>query len=448
VKLLRLLKRELAAEARSWVDAGLVSEEQAGRILERYGARLPDGTERSAGYLVLLSLAALFAGLSILVFVSANWDEIPRGLRMGTLVALTLAFHALGLRQQRAANPKIAAVWFLLGCLSYGSSIFLIAQIYHLGEHYPDGIWWWAVGTLPFVILTRSRAITWLMTVVALIWLGTETFETFFPISWPLFAAVIFWFCIAQKESLLLFLSNVVATTFWLEILFARYLGEDQLFAVEAEHLPLTLGLFVIYYALGKWMEGRADRPRLPEYGMALRLWSLRLGLIVLLIFSFAEAWEEVMALEYESPAWVWSWLVFVTGVTGAFLYRIWLERGTRAWWDDGLSALAYLLFFALVVSVSLLTTGKHEELAIGLQLFGNVACVGSGIWLILRALRDSVTLYFYTGIGVILILALLRYADLVGDYVGGSLLFLFFAAVLFGSARFWRAHVRKGASR
>ena len=84
---------------------------------------------------------------------------------------------------------------------------------------------------------------------------------------------------------------------------------------------------------------------------------------------------------------------------------------------------------------------------AIGLQLFGNFACVGSGIWLILRALRDSITLYFYTGVGVILILALLRYADLVGDYIGGSLLFLFFAGVLFGSARFWRAHIHKGVS-
>jgi uncharacterized membrane protein len=447
VKILRFLKRELAAEARSWVDERIVSEEQAGRILERYGARLPDGSERSVGYTVLLSLAALFAGLSILVFVSANWDEIPRGLRMGTLVALTLAFHALGLRQQRAANPKIAAIWFLLGCFSYGTSIFLIAQIYHLGEHYPDGIWWWAVGTLPFAILTRSRAITWLMAVVALIWLATETAETFFPISWPLFAAAIFWFCLYQKESLLLFLVNLVATSFWLEILFARYLGEDHFFAVEEEHIPLTLGLFVLYYALGKWMEGRTDRPRLPEYGMALRLWSLRLGLIVLLLFSFAEAWEAAMKLQYESPALVWGWLIVVTGVTGFFLQRIWIERGPRAWWDDGLSALAYLLFFALVVLISLLTNEENENLAIGLQLFGNLACVGSGIWLILRALRDSVTLYFYTGVGVILILALLRYADLVGDYVGGSLLFLFFAGVLFGSARFWRAHVRKGGS-
>jgi len=447
VKLFRLLKRELAAEARSWVDERIVSEEQAGRILERYGARLPDGTERSVGYIVLLSLAALFAGLSILVFVSANWDEIPRGVRMGTLVALTLAFHIIGLYQKRFGDAKIATVWFLLGCLSYGASIFLIAQIYHLGEHYPDGIWWWAVGTLPFAILLRSLPITWLMTATALIWLGTETSETFFPVSWPLFAAVIFWFCIYQKESLVLFLTNLVATTFWIEILFARYLGEDHLFAMEEEHVPLTLGLFVIYYALGKWMETRIDRPRLPEYGMALRLWSLRLGLVVLLAFSFAEAWEAAMELEYESPALVWIWLVVVTGTTGIFLQRIWVERGPRAWWDDGLSALAYLLFFALIVLISLVMSEKNEDLAIGLQLFGNLACLGSGIWLILRALRDSVTLYFYTGVGVILILALLRYADLVGDYVGGSLLFLFFAGVLFGSARFWRAHIRKGAS-
>lgn len=57
MKFLRLLKRELAAEARNWIDEGFVSEEQARRILGRYGARLPDGTERSVGYIVLLSRA-------------------------------------------------------------------------------------------------------------------------------------------------------------------------------------------------------------------------------------------------------------------------------------------------------------------------------------------------------------------------------------------------------
>ena len=448
MKLLRLLKRELSSEARSWVDEGILSEEQAGRILGRYGARLPDGSERSVGYIVLLSLAALFAGLSILVLISENWADIPRGLRMWALVALTLAFHGLGLHQQSAANTKIASIWFLLGCLTYGTSIFLIAQIYHLGEHYPDGIWWWAVGTIPFVVLTRSTAISWLLTAVSVIWLCTETSETFLPVSWPLFAGVIFWFCLSQKQSLLLFLTNIVATSFWIEVLFARFIGDRRFMTPNEEHIPITLGLFVVYYVLGKWMELRDDLPRISEYGMVLRLWALRLGLVVLLVLSFEQPWQGLMELQYQAPGLVLGWSLLVTAIASFLLHRIWVERGTRAWLDDGLSGLAYLFVFLLVVLISLTTTGKNADLALMLQLFGNFACVGSGIWLIMRALRDSITLYFYTGIGVILITALLRYADLVGDYIGGSLLFLFFAAVLFAAARFWRAHTRAGVAR
>ena len=32
---------------------------------------------------------------------------------------------------------------FFLGNLFYGASIILVAQIYHLGEHMPDGVFWW-----------------------------------------------------------------------------------------------------------------------------------------------------------------------------------------------------------------------------------------------------------------------------------------------------------------
>jgi len=448
VKLLRLLKRELSSEARSWVDEGILSEEQAGRILGRYGARLPDGSERSVGYIVLLSLAALFAGLSILVLVSENWADIPRGLRMGALVALALAFHGLGLQQQKASNEKIASIWFLLGCLTYGTSIFLIAQIYHLGEHYPDGIWWWAVGTIPFAILTRSTAITWLLTAVSVLWLWTETGETFFPVSWPLFAGVLFWFCLFQKTSILLFLTNLVATSFWIEVLFARFIGDRRFMTLHEEHIPITLGLFVVYYVLGKWMELRSDLPRISEYGMVLRLWALRIGLVVLLILSFEQPWEEMMKMQYQIPGLVLGWSLLVTGIACFLLHRIWVERGTQAWLDDGLSGLAFLLVYLLVVLVSLTTADENANLALMLQLFSNFACVASGIWLIMRALRDSITLYFYTGVGVILITALLRYVDLVGDYIGGSLLFLVFSAVLFAAARFWRFRTRAGSAR
>ena len=41
---------------------------------------------------------------------------------------------------------------FFVGCLFYGCGIWLVAQVFHLNAHYPDGFWWWALGVLPFAL--------------------------------------------------------------------------------------------------------------------------------------------------------------------------------------------------------------------------------------------------------------------------------------------------------
>ena len=84
MKLIRLLKRDLAGEAQSWVDRDIITEEQGQEILGLYGATLPTGKERSIGYYVLLSLSALMVGLAVILIVSANWENIPRSVHFST----------------------------------------------------------------------------------------------------------------------------------------------------------------------------------------------------------------------------------------------------------------------------------------------------------------------------------------------------------------------------
>ncbi len=82
----------------------------------------------------------------------------------------------------------------------------------------------------------------------------------------------------------------------------------------------------------------------------------------------------------------------------------------------------------------------SHDrELAVMLQVIYNLLAVGLGIWLIHRALGLGISHYFFLGIALILFTALLRYADLIGDYIGGAVLFAVCAGVLIGSAKFWR---------
>ena len=71
-----------------------------------------------------------------------------------------------------------------------------------------------------------------------------------------------------------------------------------------------------------------------------------------------------------------------------------------------------------------------------------NLMLVVTGVWLIRRGIDDAITHFFYTGVGVLLLTALLRYFDLIGDYIGGAILFMIAATVLFGAARYWRSHM------
>ncbi len=443
MRFLRLLKRELGAEARAWVDDGLLSREQAEKILARYGAELPTGQERSLGYYVLLSLAALFGGLSLLVLVSANWEQIPREVRMGGLILLTLAFHGVGYRYFRRGAEALSSVWFLLGCLAYGTGIFLIAQIYHLGEHFPDGILWWALGTLPFAIITRTLPCAYLATALSAAWLIAETQESFVPLEWPLMGVPLFWFCLRVRHSKLMFLGLLVSGTFWLEVLFSYYVQKTRDFDAVAELVPLTLGLFVLYHAWGRLWEDTAKNPDWAEYGALLRLWAVRLGLVTLLVFSFDGPWRELIELDYTTPILVWAVLFSVLAGTSAMAFAYVRKRPKLAARQTAI--LASAAGYAAMVLISLVVRSSASSVVIPLQVATNLVCIGTGVWLIVRAIEDALTHYFYAGIGLILMTAFLRYIDLVGDYVGASALFLVFAAILYGAARYWRH--RKGVA-
>lgn len=437
MRVLRFLKRELAAEARGWVNDGLLSEEQAERILARYGTRLPDGRERSAGYYVLVSLAALFAGLALLVLVSANWDDIPRGVRMGGLAAITAAFHGVGLWNFRRGRETLASVWFFLGCLAYGTAVFLIAQIYHLGEHFPDGIFWWALGSLPFALLARSTPIALLTVTLTGAWLVAEASESFVPVAWPLLGAGLLYFCLWVRTSKLVFLGTIASGTFWIEVLVSRWLSHTRNFDWPAELLPVSLGLFLLYQAWGRVWEDRKEDDAWAEYGALLRLWAVRIGLVMLLVFSFEGPWVGVLETRYAVPGFVVAWTaVSLLGVALLALYARAKNGERKAGWWSVLASCAGVVF---LTAVALTTSRDHEHLAVVLQVLTNLACVGAGIWLIVAAIEDGLTHYFYGGVGLLLVTALLRYVDLVGDYVGASLLFFVFAGILLGAARFWR---------
>ena len=69
------------------------------------------------------------------------------------------------------------------------------------------------------------------------------------------------------------------------------------------------------------------------------------------------------------------------------------------------------------------------------------------GIWLVARGIEGKISHYFHVGVSIILLTGLLRYIDLVGNYMGAAILFAVFAAILLFAARYWRAALQGEAS-
>lgn len=427
MRLLRLFKRDLARESATWVEQGLISEEQARSICAQYDIDYASAGEQASGYHLLTALGYLFIGLALITLIGANWDDIPRGLRMAGLLVTTLATHGLALRAYFAGKADSAAQLFLLGNFFYGASIILIAQIYHLGEHMPDGVFWWALGSLPFGVLLRHTILTLFSVLLALLWFFLEFGMGFYPAMFPVFIAAGLYVLMRGEYSAVLFLAVLFSIGLWVEATLAlAWSGGLYRMEWQAEHLAVSVALFVFAYAFSQWL-GARDSGRARDYSLLLSLWSLRFGLLVMLVLSFAGPWEDLIRANWDYQASMWP---AVLGFMGMALYLAW--RCGKL--DRFMPMVACCL--ALIITVIVV---EGREYAVYLQVLANIVLVAAGIRLILLGVNRGMSHYFFLGIAVILLTAFLRYVDLIGDYIGGAALFLVLAMLLLGAARYWR---------
>lgn len=134
------LKRELPR----WVEAGWVEPENAERILEQAAA----GSQRYSLPMMFGLLGAILLGVGIITFFAANWQAIPKVFKLLLLFgSMWAAFIASGWAREQERGWLCESM-LLLGVLLFGANIMLIAQIYHIDAHYPDGILMWSLGGL------------------------------------------------------------------------------------------------------------------------------------------------------------------------------------------------------------------------------------------------------------------------------------------------------------
>lgn len=152
-------------------EAGLISDQQRRAIIGHF--HLDRETNR---LLVILGIiGAVLVSAGIILLIAANWEFIPRFVKLAVGLALLVAAHTAGWTLGRdGRHPVIAEALHLVGSGLFLANIALVGQVYHLASRPPNAILLWLLGIAPLAWILRSKAQHVLTLIAFGLWLGLE----------------------------------------------------------------------------------------------------------------------------------------------------------------------------------------------------------------------------------------------------------------------------------
>lgn len=406
--------RKLKTEMGEWIEKGFISHEQRDKILAHYSTVSEVQSKAGSGRLitVISVLGSVLVGLGIILFVASNWHFVPKGGKLAILFSTMLSAYGLGyyLRYVRESFPRVGAALIFLGTLSFGANIYLIAQIYHISVHYPNGELLWVAGTLPLAYLLRFRTILTLALINLLLWLGMEA-------------------------------------NFWLR--------EPQYYFSVTAFIPLYLTAGLTLTSVGLAHRGSE---RLSHYHGPY-LW---LGTFVTMMSWFVLTFDDLYRSDFIAHSLTLFYggmlVVFACSLTAAFM----LDRQTRTkWFAAEAASLVFLMAVILLVAftnpgidAAAWAAGRHygssskSGAVIALSLASNILFACAIIGMIVLGFARKAAFYINVGLFFFVLDVIARYFDLFYKMLPRSLFFIAGGLMLiFGSIMLERKRKRVLAS-
>lgn len=165
-----------------WSNRGLITPDTAETLRTDLG---PQRREFSfAAFILIAGVLCIFA--AALSFVAANWDDMPRLMRLVVVLGLMWGAWIGGIWAGLRNHPWLSESLLLLGSGMFGVNIMLISQLYHIQGEPIDAVWLWAVGATLAAALTRSHLTLVGATVLWFTWLIYLVFESTYQDPWTI----------------------------------------------------------------------------------------------------------------------------------------------------------------------------------------------------------------------------------------------------------------------
>lgn len=207
-----MYRGRLERDLKLWAQQGLIDDSTPARLLKEYDSR---ESAFSVGR-VLMMIAALLLAAALLLLVAANWDAIPRIVRLIGILAFIWGAYLSGALLIARGAERFAAAFLVLATLTFGGAIALVGQMYHLsGDTFQAMLVWFAAAVVAAALFC-SGALTAIAGFLAFAVAGVDWTQSY-----------------NADETVLLWLMPLMAV---LIILLVRYTG-----AARVRHLAYLL---------------------------------------------------------------------------------------------------------------------------------------------------------------------------------------------------------------
>jgi uncharacterized membrane protein len=445
--------RWLSSEIDRWTSSGIVTDKQAADIRSLY--RDPT-VETSTGLLVFSGIGAVVVGLGVILLFAHNWHAIPKFGKLALIFGVLLAAHAGGLhfRAKIGWRRQLGEALCILGTMAFGAGIWLVAQIYNIDEHFPDGFLLWGLGALGMAWALRSVPQALMATVLLTIWDGSERFTFDTPRSMAPVLVVLGLCTLAWR------LRSALLATF---VLASLYL----ILIFDSSFLESSYGAWQSVYALSVLLVALAGLAREGAVTAAQRGVMASFGVTgfffcsFLRSFRYFDGWLFQPSAESASPgdwhralgaAYVWIPVGLALGTWLALQFR--RVTQARGWATVGDWIYPIALTYSMIFSAA--GVGGHGFLDNAYRtahagytspfIIFNLVCLTLAITWMVRGCRYGNAGQTVMGSLFFATVILARYFDLPGSLASRGLVFILLGAVLFAEGFFYRKLRREPA--
>ncbi|MCB1439806.1 MAG: DUF2157 domain-containing protein [Nitratireductor sp.] len=253
-------KTVLRDSIEGWRSSGLIDDTTAETLLLDVETRHP---ARSFSSIAIL-LGVICIAFGVVTFVAANWDEMPRILRVAIIGSGLWASWAGSIWARSRNHEWLGQTLILLSCAIFGAGIMLIAQIYNMQGNGRDAVWLWGVGTLAGALLARSVPALSLAVLVFAVWGlmpdyiagSSKTSVHYAYLFWWVIGAVATWWMRSRFAGHLSAL-GLVAWTLGSSAIYLSNNSADMLFLLAALACATVLVSALLYSdGAGQWLRG------------------------------------------------------------------------------------------------------------------------------------------------------------------------------------------------